>query len=56
MYATVEWILEGLFSVVSLITITEPRKPLDEYKVEDMVKAKFRGTVYPARIVQLSGE
>lgn len=56
MYATVEWIGEDLFSVISLSTITDPRRPFDEYRLTDIVKAKYQGKIYEARIAELSGK
>lgn len=57
-HALVDWIDDGLSSVISLSNIKEPRKPFPEYKTNDIVAAKctgFKG-LFDAKIVETSGK
>jgi hypothetical protein len=56
MFILVEWILEGLFSVISFKSITSPRKEYEDYSVGEEVQARYQGKVYPAKIVKKSGK
>ena len=55
MYALVEWVLEGMFSIISLSAIVSPRKEYELYSCGEDVTAKFQGKTYPARINKISG-
>ena len=55
MYCIVEWILEGLFGIISITTIVKPRKEINDYTEGENVEAKFKGKSYPARIIKISG-
>ena len=56
-YVLLEWTLEpGVHSVVSIRSIVKPRKDFEEYEVDMEVSAMYQGKVYPAKIVDLSGE
>ena len=52
LWGILEWCGEGgNYNVYQLLEINEPRKAFQEYKVGEVVSAKFnRGTVYPAKI------
>ena len=52
MFCLVEWILEGLFGVISCVSIVHPRKEFNEYVVGEKVEAKYKGKPYPARIIK----
>lgn len=52
-FALVLWTEEGLHSVISLSNIVEPKAA--SYEVEDLVRAKFKGRVYPAQILGIGG-
>jgi hypothetical protein len=56
MFILVEWILEGLFSIINVKSITSPRKEYDDYNADEKVEAKYQGKVYPARIVKKSSK
>ena len=53
MFLLVEWILEGLFSVINVKSVTSPRKEFENY---ENVQAKYQGKAYPAKIVKMSGK
>lgn len=55
MYGLLEWKNEGLVNVYSLSRILSPRKELQEYEVDEVVKAKFGNQVYEVTILQISG-
>ena len=56
MYSLIEWKGENLVNVYALSRILSPRKELCDYKVRDVVKAKFGNGVYEATILELSGK
>lgn len=51
------WYMEKSYSVQSLNTVVEPKKRYGEFhQTGDVVKAKYRGTAYPALLVKIDGE
>ena len=56
MFLIVEWILEGLFRIITFKSITSPRKEYNKYSKGDVVKAKYQGKLYPEKIIEKSGK
>ena len=55
MFALIVWKGENLVNVYSLKRITSPRKELFQYKVGELVKAKFGSKEYEATILAILG-
>ena len=45
MFLLVEWVLEGLFSVINVKSVTSPRKEFKNYSIGENVQAKYQGQV-----------
>ncbi|XP_041370889.1 uncharacterized protein LOC121384526 isoform X2 [Gigantopelta aegis] len=51
MYVLLQWLVDGLHSVINYKSILSPRKEFEDYQIEEIVKANFSGTPYSARVI-----
>ena len=49
MFPLVEWILEGLFGVINVKSVTSPRKEFENYSIGENVQTKYPRERYTQR-------
>lgn len=54
MFALIQWIIDGLHSVIRLRAILKPRKEETDYSVGERIRTMWQGTELEAIIVDCS--